>query len=73
MNRLQKHGKNKTNKCYLFSYKGENIYILLNAKGKVVIGHSIRFAKEKQLVYNLSSDNNSENKPLLKHGHVIFL
>jgi hypothetical protein len=71
MNRLQKHGKNKTNKYRLLGYKGESICILLNTKGKVITGYSIRFAKKKQLVYDLSSDNNSENKPLPKHGCII--
>jgi hypothetical protein len=73
MNRLQKRGKNKTNKYCLLGYKGESIYILLNAKGKVVIGYFIRFAKEKRLVYDLSFDNNSKNKPLPKHGYIMFL
>jgi hypothetical protein len=70
MNRLQKRSKNKTNKYYLLGYKGESICILLNAKGKVITGHFVRFAKEKRLAYDLSSDNNSEDKPLLKRGRV---
>jgi hypothetical protein len=73
MNYLQKHGKNKTNKYCLLGYKGESICILLNAKGKIITRHSIRFAKEKQLVYNLSSNNNSENKPLPKHNCIMSL
>jgi hypothetical protein len=71
MNRLQKRGKNKTNKYRLLGYKGESICILLNTKGKVITGHSVRFAKEKQLVYDLSSDDNSKNKPPPKRGYII--
>jgi hypothetical protein len=72
MNRLQKRSKNKTNKYYLLGYKGESICILLNAKGKVITGYFVRFAKEKRLACDLSSDNNSEDKPLLKRGRVTF-
>jgi hypothetical protein len=72
MNRLQKHGKNKTNKYYLLGYKSESICILLNTKGKIITGYSIRFAKKKRLAYDLSSDNNSENKPLPKRGYIAF-
>jgi hypothetical protein len=52
----------------LLGYKGESIYILLNTKGKIITGYSIRFAKERQLVYDLSSNNNSKNKLLLKYN-----
>jgi hypothetical protein len=71
MNRLQKHSKNKTNKYRLLNYKGKNICILLNTKGKIITGYSVRFAKEKQLVYDLSFNNNSEDKPLLKRGRIM--
>jgi hypothetical protein len=70
---LQKRGKNKTNKYCLFSYKSKNICIFLNTKSKIITSYSIRFAKEKQLVYNFSSDNNFENKPLSKYNRVVFL
>jgi hypothetical protein len=73
MNRLQKRGKNKTNKYCLLGYKGKNICILFNAKGKVITGYSIRFAKKKRLACDLSSNNNSEDKPLSKHGRVASL
>jgi hypothetical protein len=73
MNRLQKRGKNKTNKYRLLGYKSENIYILLNAKGKIITGYFVRFAKEKRLVYDLSFNNNSEDKPLPKRGCIMFL
>jgi hypothetical protein len=73
MNRLQKRSKNKTNKYYLLSYKGESIYIFLNTKNKIITRYSVRFAKEKQLVYNLSSNNNSEDKLLLKHNRIMSL
>jgi hypothetical protein len=57
----------------LFSYKGKGIYILLNAKSKIITGYSIKFAKKKQLIYDLSSNNNSKNKPLPKHGRIASL
>jgi hypothetical protein len=73
MNRLQKYSKNKTNKYRLLSYKGKNICILLNTKSKIITGHSIRFAKKKRLAYDLSSDDNSKNKPLPKYNYIAFL
>jgi hypothetical protein len=47
MNRLQKRGKNKTNKFYLLGYKNKNICILLNTKSKIITGYFVRFARKK--------------------------